>query len=90
MARTPEQVEADEALTAAIQRVIAVRYPDDLPFALTEYVVITSQHRWDDDGEGVTAVGALYRDDDVPYHRALGLLEYATARIRKAICDDED
>lgn len=61
---------------------------EERPFVLTEYVVITAQQGFDDDGDGLTAVGALYRDKDVPTHRALGLIEYVGARLRKNITED--
>lgn len=56
---------------------------------LTEYVVATSQHRFDDDGETLTAVGCLFRDGDVPTHRALGLLEYSSTRLRHRIAQGD-
>lgn len=89
MSRTPEQVQADDALTLAIERVIEA-YGFDGPYVLTEYVLITSQQRFDNDGDSVTAVGVVYRDGSVPLHRALGLVEYAAARFRKDITDDGD
>lgn len=89
MPRTPEQQAADDALTAAVEQCIAAYYSGDTPWTLTEYVVVTSQHRWDDDGDAVTAVGSIFRDGDVPIHRALGLVEYAAVRLRKHITDDD-
>lgn len=90
MARTPEQVAADAALTAAIEAVIAAYHDGDgVAYVLTEYVVVASQITYDGDGDGLTAVATLYRDSDVPIHRALGLLDYARTRMRKAITDDD-
>lgn len=88
MPRTPEQVTADLALTAAIEQALAA-YGDEQAYVLTEYVVVTSQQRFDDDGDSVTAVGLVYRDGDVPTHRALGLCEYAATRLRHYISQDE-
>jgi hypothetical protein len=88
VSRTPEQVQADDALTAAIEQCMHAYHGQERPFVLTEYLVITSQQGFDDDGEGLTAVGALYRDNDVPTHRAVGLIEYVGARLRKNITDD--
>lgn len=87
MSRTDEQRAADAALTAAVERVLQA-YDDDA-WVLTEYVVITSQHRYDDDGDACTAVGVLMRDDDVPLHRALGLVEYASVRLRRRVAEPE-
>ena len=88
MARTPEQVEADDNLTAAIEQCMRAHADEDHPFVLTEYVVLTAHQGFDDDGDGVTAVGVLYRDGDVPTHRALGLMEYVGTRLRKVIAED--
>lgn len=88
MSRTAEQVEADDALTTAIEGVLQA-YDDGDAWLLAEYVVITSQQRYDDDGDLLTAVGALYRDGSVPTHRALGLIEHAAVRLRHRITDLE-
>lgn len=90
MPRTPEQTAADNALTAAIEQVIAAYYPNTEAYLLSEYVVVTCQQRYDDDGDGITAVGTVYRDGDVPPHRALGLLDYARTRLKKTITEDGD
>lgn len=89
MPRTPEQVAADDALTAAIEQALQA-YGDDQAYVLTEYVVVTSQQRFDEDGDSVTAVGIVFRDGDVPTHRSLGLCEYATTRLRHWISRDEE
>jgi hypothetical protein len=88
VSRSPEQVAADEALTAVIEGVLQA-YDDGDAWLLAEYVVITSQQRYDDDGDLLTAVGALYRDGSVPTHRALGLVEHAAVRLRGRITDME-
>lgn len=87
--RTPEQVAADDGLTEAI-RAVMLAYAGDEPtaYVLTEYVVISAHHRYDDDGEPITAVSAIYRDGDVPAHRALGLMEFARARLKAFIASD--
>lgn len=85
--RTPEQVAADNALTDAIEACLQA-YGGPGSYVLTEYIVITAQTGWDDDGEQLTAVGVCHRDGDVPLHRCLGLAEYAAARYRKRIAED--
>lgn len=81
MTRTPEQKAADEALTTAVTRCVAA-YGDGSPAVVCEYVVAVALRSLDDDGEALTTVGLLYRDSDVPTHRALGLVEYAAVRLR--------
>lgn len=90
--RTPEQKAADEALTAAIE---AVRdaYADETEsrsYLLTDYVVISAGTRFADDGESWSQVAMIYRDNDVPAYRVIGLLDFALARARKYVADDED
>lgn len=87
MPRSPEQIAADAALTAAIEQVLQA-YGSGQAYVLTEYVVLTSQQRFDEAGDGITAVGIAYRDGNVPTHRALGLCEYASTRLRHWIAQD--
>lgn len=88
MSRTPEQIAADDALTAAIEQVLRSYCDDGVAWLSSQYVVIVAQHRYDDEGEALTGVGVLYRDGDVPTHRAMGLVEYARTRMRNLL-DDE-
>lgn len=87
MARTPEQQAADEALTQAIEAVTQAYDPEGAMagFILGEYVVVSSRQGWDDDGDGITSVGTMFRDGDVPTHRALGLLAYARRSLEHYI-----
>lgn len=86
--RTPEQQAADDALTAAIQQCHEA-YDWDAG-VLTEYVVVTASMRWDDDGTGITAIGTIFRDSNLPYHHALGLTDYASTRFRATIAGNAD
>lgn len=88
MPRTPEQIEADDALTVAIEKVIAAYYEGHRGYVLGEYIVISAQQGWDDDGDGLTATSTIHRDGDVPIHRCLGLAEYAATRYRARIAED--
>ncbi len=90
MSRTPEQRAADDALTAAIEAVWAA-YDDDDPDrgVLTDFVVIGARAGFDSDGDRWTSVGTFTRDNSVPLHVQLGLLEYRGTRIR-AIVNDPD
>jgi len=99
MPRTPEQIEADEALTAAIERCREVYHLNDKddddgpevpdgPGVTMEYVVIGSTALLGDDGTSYTGVFTIHRDDGVPMHRILGLLEYAGVRWRNIVRED--
>lgn len=88
MARTPEQIAADDALTAAIEQVWAAYYPDSEPGVLLEYVVAARRRSFDDEGDPLTANAIMPRDGDVPVDLMLGLTEYVTTRLRKRIAED--
>lgn len=79
MARTTEQIAADENLTEAINQALqAYGYEED--FILTDYMVIAAQTKLDEDGDQTSAYAYLYRDSSMPYHKILGLMEVARAR----------
>lgn len=84
MARTQEQVEADENLTKAIDMSLrAYGFEDD--YIVTDYMVIAAQVKLDSDGDTETAYSYIYRDSDLPTHVILGLLDIAHARIKGRI-----
>lgn len=76
--RTPEQVAADEALTAAINDAVRLMDDDRRPWVLTDYIVVVAQVGAEG---GSTAYGILYRDGDLAHYRAMGLIEYAKVRL---------
>lgn len=88
MTRTPEQVKADDELRAAIENVHQAY--DDVEGVLTKYVVLAQRQWFDDDGDRVTTNWANPSDGCVPISDLLGLVEYAAARYRRAITDDDD
>ncbi|WP_043654372.1 hypothetical protein [Nocardia thailandica] len=82
MPRTPEQQAADDALTDAIDTVWRAYDPgDDEPGLLTDYMVIAVRRGYDADGDIWTAVGTFTRDDAVPPHVQLGMLEQRRAAL---------
>lgn len=85
MTRTPEQVAADDALTAAIEAVQQAYHGDDNVGVLTSYVVLVKRKFWDSDGDGVTAISSMPKDGDVSIDELLGLVEYASTRYRVEI-----
>lgn len=80
--RTPEQVAAAAALCTAIETYL--RADADDGGLLMEWVLITSQHYTAADGSTYTAVGE-WTPPESPWHRTLGLLDYALTRLRKRI-----
>ena len=86
--RTPEQIAADDALTAAIEQVWTAYYPDDDKGILLEYVVLARSRQFDDDGDALTSHAMMPRDGDVPIDLLLGMTEHTSTRLRKRIAED--
>lgn len=84
---TPEEKAAHDVLTDAIEAVVRAQGNRSEAWVASEYVVVHAAHRFEGD-DTYTAVGVIYRADDVPMHRALGLLEFASTRLRKIIAED--
>lgn len=59
---------------------------------LIEWVVVAASQRYDEDGDGITQVGTMLPDGGgaIPYHRLMGLLDYALTRCRKEVASDDD
>lgn len=79
--RTPEQRQADDDLTAAVEANLRA-----LGWAggyLSDYMVLTVQQSWTDDGDHRLAYGVIYRDGELSHDRILGLLRMATLRAER-------
>lgn len=89
--RTTEQREADDALDAAIRRVIELGdgYRGELltDWLLTDWAVVyTCLHPTEDDRQ---AYGACYPGGTLAGYRILGLLDIAAHQIRTGGWDDD-
>jgi len=83
MARTPEQVAADCALTAAVQAA-AIQYG----FA-PDAIVILSAQTWDAAGDTTSDEGVLLRDGYMPDYRARGLAQHGIEALADQDLIDE-
>lgn len=55
---------------------------------ITEWVVVTAHQHYDDDGDTRVQIGQWMPDgDEVPYHRVMGLLDYALTLRRAQITE---
>ncbi|OZF25348.1 hypothetical protein CH296_27830 [Rhodococcus sp. 14-2496-1d] len=89
MSRSEEQRDADDALTAAIERVWFAYYPDTEPGILMEYVVNARRRTFDeDDGSPLTSNATMPRDGNVPLDTLLGLQMYGALRTQAQIQQD--
>lgn len=57
---------------------------------MTEWVIVTSHQRFDEDGDGVTQYGILLPEGggQTPHHRVLGLLDFQLTRLRAQAAED--
>lgn len=67
------------------QAIEAVARYEEAEGVLTEWVVVTATERFDDDGTKLTQICTLLPADHVPYHRVMGLLDYALSLKRAEI-----
>lgn len=79
---------AYEELEAAIKKVAALE-TDGPPAVLIEWVVLTASSHYEEDGGWTRSQMLIPEDQDIPHYRILGLLEFASTRVRKDIADDD-
>jgi len=84
---------SDQELKAAYARlaeaITEVASLEGAEGVLTEWVVVTSHQRYADDGEQLVQIGQWLPGggDAVPYHRVMGLLDYALTLRRHDITE---
>lgn len=88
MSDHPELKAAYQRLEAAIDVVTRL---EGFEGVLVEWVIVAASQRYDDDGDGITQVGIVVPDSGhVPYHRTMGLLDYALTRQRAEVARDDE
>lgn len=83
--RTQEQVEADEALHAAITRNILAYSTDpttDAKYMLTDYVVISARAGITDDKAQSTYYDYQLANGSIPWHVMMGLMDWAYLKMK--------
>lgn len=88
MARTADQVAADDALAAAIEQ-CRNAYVEDATGIITEWIVLYASRRWTEDGDSLTAIGKLLCEPPPPLHHQLGMVELVATEYRKIITSDD-
>jgi hypothetical protein len=90
MARTEEQTAADDALTAAIERVAHAYQVLDNGDMLGDYVVLVATQELDGDGEVRHSYINLVRNGSVASTSAVGLMEIAAFDIKARRTEPDD
>lgn len=76
MSRTQEQADADDALSAAIEKTLSAYGFLQIGEMTREYVVLVATQKFEDD-EVVNSYSTLVRDGSVSTAHAVGLMELA-------------
>lgn len=86
---SPELKDAYQRLAGAIEDTARLEGAQGV---LTEWVVVFSTQRYDEDGDAVTQVGTTLPNGggEVPFHRLMGLLDYALTRCRAVVASDNE
>jgi hypothetical protein len=85
---TPEQKAANEAIGEAIKSAQRA-YGYDERFMVTDWVVLTAETRFDDDGEQISAYARIYQNGSMPDYRVLGLLEVHASYVRDHLREEQ-
>lgn len=57
---------------------------------LTDWTAVYATQRYDSDGDSLSQIGRLTPGGSgIPYHRVMGLLDYALTRCRAEVADDD-
>lgn len=80
--RTEEQIAADDALTAAIERTALAYHVMDQGDVTQEYAVVVALQRIDDEGDVQHSYCQMFRDGSTSGTRTIGLLETALFDIK--------
>lgn len=90
MARTPEQIQADEVLIAAIERVARAYAVLENGDVLGDYVVLGATQELDGDGEVRHSYINLVRNGSVSTTSVVGLLEVAAFDMKAGRAERDD
>ena len=86
---TDELKAAYKRLEAVIEEVARAEGAEGV---LTEWVVVYASQRYDESGDGLSQIGQLLPGggSHVPYHRLMGLLDYALTLRRAEITEQTE
>lgn len=87
---TPEQREANEALNAAVDATLRAYGYTGKELVTAGFVVLVDQRGWEEDGSSVSGVAYLFKDGDMPWTQAIGLVHAAQFRMEKDFMTEHD
>lgn len=84
---SPELKEAYAELEASVEKLLRLRGAEGI---LTEYVMLASLQSFDEEGDAVASVMMILpHGGGIPYHRALGLVDYTQTVLRAEVARNE-
>jgi hypothetical protein len=89
MRRTPEQIEADEQLTSAIERCAYAYGMYDSGDVIGDYLVICAIQKIDAEGELAHSSNMLFRNGSISGTMAIGLTEAAAFDLKVRRCSGD-
>lgn len=95
VSRSPEEKEADDRLTLAIEHWLRVNKDDGsachdgVPRVLTDYIVFTATQGWKPDGDMVTGHPFIVRDGSMPMYRLVGLARMGMRLVEDQVFNDD-
>ncbi|HMG62448.1 MAG TPA: hypothetical protein VK599_05825 [Streptosporangiaceae bacterium] len=89
MTDTDERTAVYQRLQDAIEACARIEGAEGV---LTDWTAVYATQRYDDDGDALTQIGRLTPivGGGVPYHRVVGLLDYALTRCRAEVARERD
>jgi hypothetical protein len=89
--KNSEQINADEALTRAVEGCLKAYMPEHASaYTLTDFVVLTSLQQITSEGVVVTRHPMFMSNGDLPWYRVLGLIDIHKLKAKNEILSGKD
>lgn len=86
-----QEAELKAAYADLVSQIEKIAYLEGQKGIIVDWTVLVATQDFDEEGVGVTAVGYLLPPDrSMPWHRVLGLIDFAKTMIRKEILTPDD
>lgn len=89
--RNQEQINADEALSLAVENCVKAYMPEHANgYTLSDFLVLTSLQKLTTEGIVVTQYPLFMNGGDIPWYKVLGLIEMHTLMAKREITVGRD